>query len=601
MYDVVSDTWTTQYFNYGSKIKQEYNDMAFCCYNEKLYFQAASYGGLIYRYNLNTGIVDTLPVNIVTKAAITNKLFVFDPQDIDDTISAVVLGGNTNSYAVFGYNLPQTLGNSVSTLLHISGTYTSPVLALDDPNSASYFRIDTSTIIGTTNVSKYKNLQDGIVEVRSSSIPPLPAEKMFWFMEANTYSDLYVSTYDCNTAEAVSINLPNVESLYGIYASVFYRETGNILYIFTTTYYSTQSYVKKYDFFGTLLSSKHDSNYYFGNTKYAVCDILGGLWSYDSTTLMLRHFNSSFTLISSVVVDGLCGLAQDTIAAGVWYTSSITKSVVHINSNCETVVTKALGNPYEVCDAFDDGCWVVDMNDPVDNKTIKKYSSLGDLLLTIKTTKTFKVITSDLIGGFYALSFDQQQEVHHYTKEGNLDMIVTGLSSDTHLSGGPLGVIVYASSINRTRYISLKTKTIVWTKFYTDYFVASAYMKNASPVLATFRIEDQIKYPQAITITPNSYETLWGNTSTSLPWKEVDKDGYFLTKNKYHQIRVTLWNFDGMSTPTILRILMAPAVCIPDILPKQSKPLFIRSNIPQGAEINQLDTRIKVWWDVETS
>lgn len=603
MYNVATNVWSKQYFNYGVRIKATSTDMSFCCFNEKLYFQAASYNGLIYRYNLNTDIVDTLPVNITTKAGISNRLFVFTPQDTDDTISVVVLGGNTDSYAVFGYNMPQTLGNAVSNLLHISGTYTSPILALEDANSASYFRVDVSSAIGTTNVSKYKDLQDGIVEVRSSSTPPLPAEKMFWLMQALSYSAHYMATYNCTTSAAASaamvVAYGNGSPIW--YGSAFCRKTGNTLYIATFVSQSVTALAFLVDFSGTIIKTANTAAYYtYGSSSFVVCDTSGGFWSYDSVGLSLKHFNNSFILITSVVVSGLCGLAADTTTDGAWYTSSESKSLVHINSSCVTTVTISLGDPYQVCDAFDNGCWVIDLNDAVDSKTIKKYSSSGELLLTIKTTKTFKVIASDLIGGFYTLSFDHSQELHHYTKEGNQDMVITGLSNDTHLSGGPLGVILYASTISRTRYVSLKNKTIVWTKFYTDYFATSSYMLNMIPVLATFRIEEQGKYPYAQALVPGSYETLWGNTSTSLPWKEVDKDGYFLTKNKYHQVRLTLWNFDGVSTPSVIRVLMAPAVCIPNILPQQSKPLFIRSNIPYGAEINQLDTRIKVWWDVET-
>lgn len=601
MYNVATNSWISQYFNYGVRINTNYTNMSFCCYNEKLYFQSSAYNGLIYRYNLNTDIVDTLPVNIVTKTGISNRMFVFAPQDTDDDFSLVVLGGNTNSYAIFGYNLPQVLNNSVSNLLHISGTYTSPVLALEDPNSSSYFRVDASSTLGVTNVSKQKDLQDGIIEVRSNNTPPLPAETMFWFMQAITWSAVYLSTYDCNTTEATSISLANLSASSILFAkSTFCRKTGNTLHVFSNHWYSN---VRIYDFFGNLIKSDNKtdaSGYYYGNTRYVVCDTSGGFWGYDSNAKTLRHFSSSIALLSSVVVDGLCGLAQDTSTDGVWYTSSITKSVVHINSNCETTVTKALGDPYQVCDALDDGCWVIDLLDSVDSKTIKKYSTSGELLLTIKVNNSFKVIASDLVGGFYALSFDHTQELHHYDKEGNLTMVVANLSNDTHISGGPFGVLLYSSTLSRTRYVSLKTKNIVWTKFYTDYFATSSYMTNMAPVLVTFRLEDQIKNPYAQKLVPRSYETLWGSGTNSLPWKEIDKDGYFLTKTKYHQVRLTLWNFDGISTPSVIRVLMAPAVCIPNILPKKSKPLFVRSNIPQGADINQLDTRIKVWWDVET-
>lgn len=127
---------------------------------------------------------------------------------------------------------------------------------------------------------------------------------------------------------------------------------------------------------GFLVKSVNDATWAtsYGSSSYVIVWYFRSFWSYDSVGLVLKHFNSSFALSSSVVVNGLCGFGSDTSTDGVWRPVYF-KSLVHINSSCVTTVTRSLGEPYQVCDALNDGCWVIDLNDSVYGKTIKNYSS----------------------------------------------------------------------------------------------------------------------------------------------------------------------------------------------------------------------------------
>jgi hypothetical protein len=590
MYDVVSNTWTTQYLNYGNITGVNTNYyMSFCCHNEILYFHSANYDGIVYIYNLNTGIKSTVPVGFHVKTGISNKVIALDPLTLEDTYSLLVIGGYTDDYSVFGYN------NSFITNTLITGVYTSPIIALEDPNSASYFKIETSSTPGITNVSRYSEIQDGIIEVRSSTTSPLPVEAVFWSSRDSSY--VTNARIDCNTM--ITSYYTNI---YGYLHSVamvsFCRQTSNIIVLYIGVYYSTYHTVYiKYDLLGNQIKYLTWQTY-VGYITYMVCDNADGIWVYDTNTETLKHYDHNFVLKASVFVQGFRGLCNENLSGGAWYTSSVSKSLVHIDYNCNTVVVKALTDPYEVCETLDNGCWVIDLSDTLYGKTIKRYSTSGELIITIKVTKLFKKITADLVGGFYALSFDSPQCVDHYDKEGNLTMSIKDIYNETHISGGSKGVILYSSTLLRVRYVSLQTKNIVWTKFNTGLTYPNGSF--APPILATFRIEDQQKYTDVVDHLPLSYDPLWNLSTGTLPWKDVDKDGYFLIKKKYHQVRLTLSSNNHIYTPYVLKAIMAPAVCISNILPHQSKPLFVRSNIPQGSEAYQTVTRIKVWWDVET-
>jgi len=589
MYDVVSDTWVIQYLNYGiiTGVNTNY-DVFFCCHNEVLYFHSANYGGIIYIYDLTTGIKSTVPTGFYVKTGISNKVIALDPLTLEDTYSLLVIGGYTDDYSVFGYNNP-----FITDTLRICA-YTSPIIALEDPNSASYFSIETSSTPGITNVSKHREIQDGVIEVRSSTTSPLPVEAVFWSSHHLNY--INNARIDCNTL--VTAYTRTAQYNLNLACSMsFCRQTTNITMVYSVTYYPTKPFFIRYDILGNTLVSLL-STYDFGNITYMSCDNYDGFWAYSPGTTTLHHADHNFVLKASVFVLGFRGLCNENLSGGAWYTSSVSKSLVHIDYNCNTIVARTLLDPYEVCETLDNGCWVIDLLDDLYGKTIKRYSTSGELVTTIKVTKLFKKITADLVGGFYALSFDSLQCLDHYDKEGNLTMSIKDIYNETHISGGPNGVILYSSTLLRVRYVSLQTKNIVWTKFNTDLTYPNGSF--APPILATFRMEDQQKYTNVAKHVPLSYDPLWNLSTGTLPWKDVDKDGYFLIKKKYHQVRLTLSSSNSIDTPYVLKAIMAPAVCISNILPHQSKPLFIRSNIPQGSEAYQTVTRIKVWWDVET-
>jgi hypothetical protein len=369
-----------------------------------------------------------------------------------------------------------------------------------------------------------------------------------------------------------------------------------------TAYYSHYTSIHIYNTNGQLIrSASVDTSDYIMSSNILL-DVSEGVWFFNTGTYVLKHLDKNNNLIGSKVLQGLYHMDACQSSDGVWYVNRTTKTLIKIGGTLSTLVTINLVDPYQVCVNSDDSCWVIDNADPDFGKTIKKYSSLGILEKTIVTVGTFLVISSDFMDGFYVFSTnDTPQQVHHYDSNGNRTMVVSNLASDSNIHGGMYGVVMYSSILKRIRYIEKKSSQIVWTKYYSDIFTESNYAHSSPPVLFCFGIEEQNRYNNSTRLIPQSFEEHWGSSSNSLPWKVVPKDGYFLPKTRYHQVRLTLRNFDGKTTPYVHDIILAPAISITDIKPYESKPLFVRTNIPAGTELKQLSTRIKVWWDVYNS
>jgi len=90
---------------------------------------------------------------------------------------------------------------------------------------------------------------------------------------------------------------------------------------------------------------------------------------------------------------------------------------------------------------------------------------------------------------------------------------------------------------------------------------------------------------------PVSGDPLWG-TGGSLEWAVVPKNGYFLPKRKYHQIELVLRNDTRVDD-----IILAPTVKIPSLQPGGSKFLYVKTDIPDTAQVTDYTTRLKTWWD----
>jgi hypothetical protein len=108
----------------------------------------------------------------------------------------------------------------------------------------------------------------------------------------------------------------------------------------------------------------------------------------------------------------------------------------------------------------------------------------------------------------------------------------------------------------------------------------------------SFNVSDSLEFQDTSSVLPASYDTVWG-TGGSLEWNEVRKDGYFLPKKKYHQAEITL-----RGDAELDKIIMPPAIRVQDIQPDSYKNIYIKTNIPEDADVKNYTGNLRCWWGV---
>jgi len=267
---------------------------------------------------------------------------------------------------------------------------------------------------------------------------------------------------------------------------------------------------------------------------------------------------------------------------GVWYTNKIDDMLIHKDYEGTTLNTIVLNEPRAICGTLDNGCWVIDNAD----EKAYRYSSVGALTKTVNIERTSTRMCTDMADGFWYISGNY---VYHVTSNGVEDVSVN-IDQTTRIKGGYNGCIVWSSSNDWVKYIDNNGNI---TRTFTD---PSGVGKTGIPALFSFRHEDFVEFKDDDNLIPTSYDPVWG-TGGSLNWKEVRKDGYFLPKTQYHQAEITL-RCEGVTTPSLDKLIISPAVKIQDIAKQSSKNVYVKTYIPDGADITDYETRLKIWWGV---
>lgn len=96
---------------------------------------------------------------------------------------------------------------------------------------------------------------------------------------------------------------------------------------------------------------------------------------------------------------------------------------------------------------------------------------------------------------------------------------------------------------------------------------------------------------------PISDDLVW---NSSLEWNKVNPDTYILSRESYHQIRLTLRRSDaGIDSPTVDDIYLQDSVEIADIYPGQSKTLYLKISIPDGVNVGgDYSSMLRAWWEI---
>lgn len=598
-YHVSGNYWTQQYFNFVDRVHSS-TFITIWYYNDYIYFFSPDYEFKTYRYNVVTDIVS----EVVLPFKLNKDRNVFGiacppPTGSSEEFALYCANIYKDGHGFYGYNTGFNEGTSNILISEASGTYTTNIVKMDDPFKSSYFIIDTDSVVGKTNVSKDPEVYNGTIEVRSSDIAPTPIDEIYWFVSMGTSNSL--SKYTVYTGEW----LPSWLSITGNFA--YYVNCGTVdkrtgrLFL-STRNTSDDSIVYIYTHDGDLLySTGHYNDHQRFTTVEPFFDKYQGVWVLVGTGFFTHYRHDLLDIRNSATIESLFAHCVELDGEGLWYTERQSNTLNRLDTDCTLQLTLNLYNPYGVCGTEDNGCWVVDLGDPTHGNCVKRFSWVGDLVDVIPTgTTSLYRITHDHKDGFYACTEKNIGKVYHYNSEGVKTMSLENLFSYNHLRAGRRGVVLFSSSLQKIVYVELASKSVIWEKTYKDDLYTGTYENCTIPDIFSWdeTTQDSFGTDYGKNLIPTPYDTLWG-LGTTLSWREVPKDGYFLPKNKYHQVRVTLRNYDGESSPRVNSIIMAPTEKITDILPKSSKPIYVRTEIPADVDVSLFNTRLKVWWDLE--
>lgn len=468
------------------------------------------------------------------------------------------------------------------------GTYTTPILKLDNKYNASFIYIENDGIVS----------QDGIaidtIEVRSTDTDPLTLNIFYtpdgshgehsrvW--EWNPYSGTYsrIIDYDHGSSNrgasrAVAVDrktgwiaVANWPNNYGTSVVMFDSSFNFDRWIYNSWWYNVQYYYRELDFDNS--RGVWCVNHYSRNSDWY------GIYHYNKYLNNEGNvqFPSDQCYDMAVELDGADG-------DGVWYVNSTLNTLVHLDGSASTLQTIYLGTPRGICPTLDNGCWVYDFS----TDKFYRYDKNGSLVSTINGDAKIHLrghrMTHDYNNGFWCRD---SQYISHVTENGVRDVGPIYIQNADRVYGCRNGCFVAEHTTDEQYFIGLESGSIEYNK----YLYGSSLCYGSA---ASYNYEDAINFNYDF--VPASYDPVWSN----LEFETVPKNGFFLPKVRYHQLRITLRT--GGDTPALKKVVMTPAIKLENIQPGSYQNLYVRTNIPAGANIDDYDASIRAWWDIQDS
>jgi len=596
-YDVSTNTWTTDYLNRATLGGNPFKS-CIAYYGDYIVLYGYGYTPTAYLYHIPSDSSRSINVGSPTIHAdgphtnnASNKSFMcaINPRKSNDTMS-IIFG------CVLGYE-DELYGYNMTPVYESTGTYISPIFKVDDAYSSSYFIVDATTTSGFTSVSYDAGSYNGTIRVRSG-IEPTPINEVYWYVGIGSFLEVYkynlynfdggnwITTADATSAlktistaadrrtghvaTSYSRNVPTGKGAYSRSEVIIYNRDATELY---SNFINAGSNNPPYERYG------FDVNMEF--------DKFGGIWGYNGDrAFYLLHFDYQLVSELASIYDGgtdfLYDFAVELDGDGVWYTNKSLGVVYHLDAVGTELQQITLQTPRAICGTSDNGCWVVDNTDYY----ARRYDSSANIVKSVYLGRTASRMCTDYNDGFWYFN-SSTSNVYHLNSVGTV-LSTTGVANVSRLRGLNDGCIVWSSSNDFVKHINSNgsiTHTFNGPSSTTS--LPGAFAHNHT---------DHLNYHTDF--LPISYDPVWG-TGGSASWKEVSKDGYFLPKEQYHQVELTLRTTNAAYTPYVNKLLMAPAVKIEDIPSKSYKNMYIKTDIPNGADIADHEARLKTWWRVE--
>ena len=501
---------------------------------------------------------------------------------------------STHIWSMGAFSNTQVSSDDVVLTAPTVGTYTTPIFKLDNQYDSSYFITKGTTITGS--ISYNAGAPNGTIRVKSSDTEPSNIYEGYtldhagetvivkrWLPATGGWTS-YLSFGNWDRPVSVVINRRNGNIAVGVY-DFSGGGTDSGLYIYTRSA-------------GLIASTSTSLGTYPGG--YAMeFDKSGGVWNYNDEGYgtddknHLYHFSPNLTVtvdIYDAQLAFLYDLAVEMDGDGVWYTDQIDDLVIHRNTIGTLIHSIALETPRAICGTLDNGCWVIDNKDG-DDAIAYRYDSSGSLVktVTLPETPTYNTaqaqrMTTDYNNGFWYM---HGVYVYHVTRVGVVDVGPVLASNDPdRIRGAHNGCFVIDLTYDLFSFVDKDAGAVTAQRS-----IGSIQPREVFGVFS-FDLDTALEFQDTTGLLPVSYDPVW-YTGGTLEWQEVRKDGYFLPKYQYHQVEVTL-----RGDATLEKILMPPAIKTEDIQAQQSQSIYIKTDIPNGADITGYEARIKTWWGV---
>ncbi len=645
-YDVVTGTWDITWYDISAlpyDIYREHMGMAY--FENNLYFTARmDHNGAVYPMYILNVLTRSLVYDDFKESCWINGGNIFQDQRCMAMMPVLLDDGQWVIYI----DTLTSYGDYMVKYVNEGwfGTYTSPIIKLNDIYKASYFLIDGSTVSGSSSYSYDPNVYNGSIRVRSSDIEPIGIDEFYWPVDyASDNHHIGWFHFDLHeNSECIIDNVAVVGHAYDSYDVKCMAVDSRTGYkAFSARYEDGSENVKThiyvYDEDDTLINTldEEDGRYGFSHIVFDLAGDAGSFWAYcdEEYLCKLWHFSSELDVLFELEADeegapfitDLCAVPlvgddvelTDNAAAVVMYTDSSNSNKITmlrytgVNATSDEDyhgMKNANTSGGYLCPIFDDslnegalnGVWY----SSVSSGYVYKYKRNYDGSVAVSPITSYAIngtaegpIVSDYSGGFwYFLS----HFVYRVDKNGN-QVVAVQVNDVDSIASTHTGCFAHGSGIGFRCVFIDKTLGLILHEWYypdaydTKYCLGPVAMHN-SHVPVPFSVNYDDCRRNKLNLLPREDDPVWSTSSGTLEWEEVQANGYFLPKKLYHQVEITLRAFDDDAVPMLEGIHMAPSVKISDIDPQTSKDIYIRTNIPTGTDITDYEATIRTWWGI---
>ena len=573
-YDIATDTWDNTYFRLADSFTVGQRHKAPIAYNNDcIYVFLSGVGTVLYKVNLTTFSVEVADNNFVSGN--TNYIrFILATDSYFESEGTTIYAANP---------ITGTKRLYVSNLYTNDGTYKSPIFRLDDQYMASYFVMDY-TCGNRENISWDDDYRNGTMYLRSSDTDPIAIDEYYWPYEQSSYIRIQKTLIYTDSSDDTFISLAIGNGWH--WASIAVSPVAGTIAVSRDYTYgdALQSQLLLYDRNGTQTYTSLDNSDFTRSFHEMGFDSEGGVWAHTTNDNgHLLHFDSALneTCDSTASATSYITMTVSLGSTKCWY---ITSTSLYLITDGGVIDQRFnVSTPQLMCSTEDGGCWVVSSN-----TTVYRYSSDG-LVKSIALSRPATSITRNFDNGFW---YSDGFVVVHVNEYGVEEFSVT-MSAVSDVRGGHDCCLVYSINNETISYIDKSLQAVS-----KEYVAPDAWSTlETLPDLFSYDIDDY--YDNANVAIPVSYDPIWSSSGPgAATWKEVQLNGEWLSKVRYHQVHVKLKTTQSNGSPSLDRIIMAPAVKLSDISSQEYKNLYIKTDVPVIADVTNYETKLRTWWSV---